>query len=344
MMKKPLLGISIGDPAGIGPEVSLKALESPEVRAACIPLLIGERWSLGRAQAAIGSPLRLQVVERPEEIVDDPSTAASLSPNTVKEEGVGYGILSAEAGRAAVAAIELAATLAMEKRLDGIVTAPINKEALHRAGCPWPGHTELLAHLTGASESRMLLIADSLRVAHNSTHVSLRKACDLARRPRIFRSLQLFDEGLKSLGIASPRLAVCGLNPHAGEGRLFGDEDLDEIVPAIADAVAAGIRAEGPFPGDTIFARARAGEFDGVLAMYHDQGHVAVKTLGFQIDPTTGRMASVRGVNISLGLPLIRTSVDHGTAFEIAGTGRARAESMVDAVLMAAEMARRRMA
>jgi 4-hydroxythreonine-4-phosphate dehydrogenase len=222
------------------------------------------------------------------------------------------------------------------------VTAPVNKEALRLAGCPFPGHTELLAHLTGAKESRMLLVAEGLRVAHNSTHVSLRRACELANMERVVRSLQIFHEGLKALGFGNPKIGVCGLNPHAGEHGLFGEEDEAEIRPAIEDARRQGVEASGPYPGDTLFARARAGEFDGVLAMYHDQGHVAVKTLGFQQDPESGTWTSVRGVNVSLGLPIIRTSVDHGTAFEIAGKGIARAESMVDAILLAARMAQNR--
>jgi 4-hydroxythreonine-4-phosphate dehydrogenase len=335
----PKLGITLGDPAGIGPEVSLKALDFPEVRAACIPLLIGEPWSVNRTRSILGSTRSLRIVADPSEATGD---AIFLLPtNAVPESSVRYGELSAEAGRAALAAIEAATALAMSGDLAGIVTAPINKEAIRLAGCPHPGHTELLADLTGAKESRMLLAADELKVAHNSVHVSLRRACELAERSRVLRSLQLFHEGLIRLGIAAPKIAVCGLNPHAGEHGLFGDEDEREIAPAVAEARAEGIKASGPYPADSIFARARAGEFDGVLAMYHDQGHIPVKTLGFRRDGAGGRMVA-KGVNVSLGLPIIRTSVDHGTAFEIAGKGVASAESMADAILMAARMAAHR--
>jgi 4-hydroxythreonine-4-phosphate dehydrogenase len=337
----PRLGITLGDPAGIGPEVAMKALALPEARAACIPILAGEERSAERAREVINSPLCIRAIRDPAEASDDPSVAFLLPTSTLTENPP-YGAVSADAGRAALAAIEKATALAMEGKLDGIVTAPVNKEAIALAGCPFPGHTELLAHLTGAKDSRMLLVAEGLRVAHNSVHVSLRRACDLAQRARILRSLQLFNEGLTALGLESPRIAVCGLNPHAGEHGLFGEEEEREIAPAIEDARSEGIHAEGPFPADTIFARARAGEFDGVLAMYHDQGHVPVKTLGFQQDPKTGEWTSVRGVNVSLGLPILRTSVDHGTAFEIAGKGIARAESMADALLLAAQMARSR--
>ncbi|MBW3624093.1 MAG: 4-hydroxythreonine-4-phosphate dehydrogenase PdxA [Armatimonadetes bacterium] len=341
-MTKPRIGITLGDPAGIGPEVALKALEDPTVRADCLPILVGGQGSVERARALVGSRLEIRPVRAPEDAPDDPSIAPLLEIRRDSGEELPYGRVSEEGGKAAVAAIEAATALALEGRLDGIATAPVNKEALQRAGCPFPGHTELLAHLTGAKESRMLLVAEGLRVAHNSTHVSLRRACDLAKKDRILRSIQLFHEGLKALGIGNPKIGVCGLNPHAGEGGLFGEEDAAEIAPAVEAARREKIDAHGPYPGDTLFARARAGEFDGALAMYHDQGHVAVKTLGFQQDPETGRWTSVRGVNISLGLPIIRTSVDHGTAFEIAGKGIARAESMADAILMAAQMARHR--
>ena len=338
-LRKPRLGITLGDPAGIGPEVALKSLLDPCVRAACVPVLIGEPWSVERTLALLDSPLQVQIVSDPADAPDDPGVAPLLSTHTTAPDRVQPGELSADGGRAALEAIRIGADLALHRRLDGIVTAPVNKEALQLAGCEHPGHTELLAALTGARDSRMLLVAEGLRVAHNSTHVSLRRACDLARRDRIVRSLELFDEGLKALGFERPRIGVCGLNPHAGENGLFGDEEEREIVPAVAEANQASMSAYGPFPADTLFARARSGEFDGVLAMYHDQGHVAVKTLGFQQDPETGRWTSVRGVNISLGLPILRTSVDHGTAFEIAGKGIARPESMADALLLAAQMA-----
>lgn len=336
---KPIIGVTLGDPAGIGPEVAVKALDSPEVWDACIPILVGEERSVEAARRLTGSALPLQRLSAPEDAPLDRHGLFLLPVSNNHEGEIEYGRLSAEAGATALAVIETATALALDRRIAAVVTAPVNKEALRLAGCPFPGHTELLAHLTGAKESRMLLVAEGLRVAHNSTHVSLRRACDMVKIDRVLRSLQILNEGLKALGFGKPKIGVCGLNPHAGENGLFGEEDAAEIAPAIEAANAEGIAAGGPFPADTLFARARSGEFDGVLAMYHDQGHVAVKTLGFQQDPDTGQWTSVRGVNVSLGLPIVRTSVDHGTAFEIAGKGIARAESMIDALLLAAQMA-----
>jgi 4-hydroxythreonine-4-phosphate dehydrogenase len=229
----------------------------------------------------------------------------------------------------------------MAKEVDGIVTGPISKEAWHRAGVLYPGHTEYLAGRVGTNDFGMMLVRDNWRVLHLSTHCSMRQALTYVRKERIVRMLRLFDEFLRGLDIAAPSIAVAGLNPHAGEGGLFGDEEITEIGPAIEEARRAGLRVTGPISPDTVFARGRTGEFDGVLAMYHDQGHVAVKTLAFE-PGSNGRWASVHGVNVTVGLPIIRTSVDHGVAFDIAGQGRARPESLVDAVLLAAQLARKR--
>jgi 4-hydroxythreonine-4-phosphate dehydrogenase len=235
------------------------------------------------------------------------------------------GQLSAQAGAAAVAAIKRAVELIGSGQADVLVTGPINKEAMRLAGHPWPGHTEMLADLCHVAEVRMMLVNEKLRVAHVSTHRSLRGAIDAATRDRVLLTIEMTHEGVRRLGVTQPRIAVCGINPHAGENGLFGDEDLREIVPAVADARGRGIDASGPWAADTVFWRAAAGEFDAVVAMYHDQGHVAIKVSGFD-----------DGVNVTLGLPFLRTSVDHGTAFDIAGRGIARWQSMAAAIRAAA--------
>jgi 4-hydroxythreonine-4-phosphate dehydrogenase len=261
-------------------------------------------------------------------VIEAASTDAPIAP----------GQLSAEAGRLAFAAIEQSIRLAQAGEIDAIDTAPINKEALNKAGYAYAGHTEILTELTGSSGSCMLLAHGSLRVTHVSTHVALADAPKRVTPERLRRVFALTHEACLDLGIAKPRIGVCALNPHAGEGGLFGREDQDIVAPVIEEFRAKGIAIEGPIPGDTIYVKALAGQFDAVVAMYHDQGHVAVKTLGFAMDAKTGLMSSLSGVNVTLGLPIIRTSVDHGTAFDIAGQGIANAASMVEAIEFAAQM------
>jgi 4-hydroxythreonine-4-phosphate dehydrogenase len=261
-------------------------------------------------------------------LIEAASTKATIAP----------GQLSAEAGRLAFAAIERAVRLALEGEIDAIVTAPINKEALNKAGYAYPGHTEILAELTGSRGSCMMLAHDQLKVTHVSTHVALADVPKRVTPERLRHVFALTHEALLDLGIAKPRIGVCALNPHAGEGGLFGREDQDIIAPVIEEFRAKGIAIEGPIPGDTVYVKALAGQFDAVVAMYHDQGHVAVKTLGFAMDPQTGLMSSLSGVNVTLGLPIVRTSVDHGTAFDIAGQGIANAASMIEAIEFAAKM------
>jgi 4-hydroxythreonine-4-phosphate dehydrogenase len=301
------LVISSGDPAGIGPEVTLKALAQPAVRELDVAIRVtGDPKLLRRTASALGLP----------EPQIEPAGDA---------HGVEAGRLSAEGGRAAVDAIKRAVELIQAGAADALVTAPINKEALKLAGYPWPGHTEMLADLCHVQEVRMLLVTDRLRVCHVTTHRSLRSAIEAATRARVLKTIEMTQAGGRMLGFERPRIAVCGLNPHAGEGGLFGDEERDEIEPAIADARSRGIDAGGPWPADTLFWRAAQGEFDFVIAMYHDQGHVPVKLAGFD-----------EGVNVTLGLPFLRSSVDHGTAFDIAGKGVARWQSMAAAIRVAA--------
>ena len=323
----PLLALTMGDPAGVGPEVIVKALQDRTVFDECRPFVIGDARLLKRTQAALGVEADVREVTVLANAGQWPDCIDVLPVAGIDVDRVAAGALSAEAGRAAVAWVRRGAELALAGEVAGIVTAPVNKEAVTLAGVPFTGHTELLAEMAG-SRVAMMLATERLRVVHVSTHVSLREACDRVRRDRVLETIRIAAEGCRRLGVAQPRIAVAGLNPHAGEHGLFGSEDAVEIAPAIADAVAAGIDASGPWPPDTIFYEAGEGKFDCVVAMYHDQGHIAIKLTDF-----------FGGVNITLGLPFVRTSVDHGTGFAIAGTGVANARSMRVAIKLAARMA-----
>lgn len=326
---KPILALTLGDPAGTGPELLTKALALPEIHSLCRPLVIGDAVTLERARTFTGVTQRIHVVASPEAATFSPDSIDVLDLHNVDAARLQLGRIDAMCGQAAYEAIKLATELALAGRVGAIVTSAINKAALNQAGHHFDGHTGLLAKLCGAPRATMMLVADQLRVSHVSTHVPLRVAIDRVRPPRILEVLQLTHDAIRRLGIASPRLAVAGLNPHAGEGGLFGDEEAQFIAPAIAEARELGLDALGPFPGDTIFFRTLQGEFDAAVAMYHDQGHVAAKMLGIW-----------RGVNVTLGLPLIRTSVEHGTDFANAGTGRGDPRSLVEAIKLAAAMAR----
>ena len=312
---RPVIAITMGDPSGVGPEVVAKALARPDVLAMCRPLVIGDTARLEAAAALCGVVLDRSTVE----IVDVGSVPADLP----------WGEVSAVGGDAAYRYIERAAELAMCGEVQAICTAPLNKEALHAAGHVYPGHTELLAHLTGTDEVSMMLVAPGLRVVHVTTHIGIIDAVAKIEPGLVARTIRRAHETLVRSGISAPRLAVCGINPHAGENGLFGHgEEGSKIEPAIAMVRAEGIDAVGPLPADTLFFRARRGDFDCVVAMYHDQGHGPVKVLGLEA-----------GVNITIGLPVVRTSVDHGTAFDIAGTGVADERSMVEALRQAVGLA-----
>ena len=326
----PLLGLTVGDPAGIGPEVTLKAARDPRVDAARL-LAIGSLEALRSAAAVVEDAPALHVVAAPGEARFEPGTLDVLPvPSDV---AVPVGKLSAEAGQIAFEGVERAVALALAGEIDGIVTAPLNKEAIALAGHPYPGHTEILADLTGTADFAMMLTALKLRVVHVTTHVGIRTMLERVTTQRVLTTIRLADRALRDMGFERPSVGVAGLNPHAGEGGLFGDEEATVIVPAIEQAKAEGIDATGPWPADTLFGRAVAGDFDVAVAMYHDQGHIAVKVLGFET-----------GVNATIGLPIVRTSVDHGTAFDIAGTGRAGADSLVEAITVGAAMAEARAA
>jgi 4-hydroxythreonine-4-phosphate dehydrogenase len=297
---------------------------------------------MAEALALVGSRLQVHSVGRVEDCVWDDKTLEVLDLGNVDMGSLPRAAVSAAAGKAAYEYIERAVGLARSRRIHGIVTAPVNKEALAAAGVLHSGHTEILAELTGTKAYAMLLMGKELRVIHVTTHVALRRVPELVTRERVLRTIRLGDRAMRDLGIARPRLAVCGLNPHAGEGGLFGDEEQVAIGPAIADARAEGVDATGPYPADTLMSRAAGGEFDCVVAMFHDQGHTPVKALGFRYDETKKAWTGLSGVNVTVGLPILRVSVDHGTAFDRAGTGTANPESMIEAILVAAEMARSR--
>jgi 4-hydroxythreonine-4-phosphate dehydrogenase len=303
----------MGDPAGVGPEVVVKALADPEVSGLADWVVVGDGVVAGEAERITGVKLR-----------------AELRDERQIREGFRFGELSAACGRAGLHYVKTATEMCLRGETQAMVTAPLNKEAVALGGVAFSGHTEYIAELCGNSDSRMLLVSERLKVVHVTTHIALRQACELDPA-RIRRTIELGHEAMRLMGYEEPRIAVCGLNPHAGEHGLFGEEDELFIVPVIKELRARGLDLSGPEPGDTVFLRAVKGKFDLVVAMYHDQGHIPMKLLDFD-----------RGVNVSIGLPIIRTSVDHGTAFDIAGKGLAREESMVCALKLAAQMAAQR--
>jgi len=341
---KPLIGITMGDPAGVGAEIIVKALARKRIHQICRPLVIGDLVTMRRALRTVAGPA-LELRRSDPGVIPEgknfrPGTINVADLANVDEHSLAYGTISAEYGRAAFAYIETAIALAMNGKIHGTVTAPIHKLALNRAGIPHPGHTEIYASLTGTSEYTMMLVEGDFRVAHVTGHCSLRQALERIKKRRILTVIRLTADMLRSLGIVTPRIAVSGLNPHAGDGGLFGDEEQREIAPAVAEAGALDARVYGPLPPDTCFARTAAGQFDAAVAMYHDQGHIPIKMKGFLWDDRCGCWSSVSGVNVTLGLPIIRTSVDHGVAFDIAGRGKASEQSMVAAIELAAGMAR----
>jgi 4-hydroxythreonine-4-phosphate dehydrogenase len=328
----------MGDPAGVGPEITAKALARPVVAAACRPIVIGDRSVMAATLALLRSQLTLHAVTSVDDCKFEPGHLECLDLANVDCATLPKATMSAEAGRAAYAYIETAVRLCQGGRIDGIVTAPVNKEALAAAGVQHSGHTEILARLTATKDFAMLLMGKELKVIHVTTHVALRRVPDLVTRERVGRVIQLAQQTMTGLGRPRARIAVCGLNPHAGEDGLFGDEEKTQIIPAIEEARRAGLDVHGPLPADTLFSRARGGEFDIVVAMYHDQGHVPVKTLGFTYDEKSGTWTGLSGVNVTVGLPFLRVSVDHGTAFDRAWKGIANPESMLEAIDVAVRL------
>lgn len=332
MNEKKIIGITMGDPAGIGAEISVKLFADPSLYQKCRPLLIGDAAVIEQAIRIIGAPLSVRTVQDVRDARFSFGFIDVLHIPCVDITQFSFGEVSAMCGDAAFQYVKTAIELAMEKKIDATVTNALNKEALNLAGHHFSGHTEIYAHFTGTSKYTMMLAHENLRVVHVSTHVSLREACDRVTTDRVLEVIRIADSACKTFGISSPKIGVAGLNPHCGENGLFGREEIEQIAPAVTQAQKEGIRAEGPIPPDTVFSKARGGWYDIVVAMYHDQGHIPLKVVGFVYDQTAGRWNSVAGVNITIGLPIIRTSVDHGTAFDQAGTGEANELSLKNAV------------
>lgn len=329
---KPLLGITMGDPAGIGPEVIAKALAGATVRRRCRPLVIGSFPVMQQAVKSLKLKMNVIRMEGHETVPPRSNHLAVLDPLDHPLGRFPRGVAAPETGAASVLFIKKAVELAQLGCIDGIVTAPINKEAINMAGCHFPGHTELLADLTKTQESGMMIIGGPLRIMFVTTHVSIKELPSLLTQDKIEKAIRLAHLALRDLfGIKKPRVGVAALNPHAGEHGLFGDEEAQVILPAARAAQARGIRASDPLPADTLFGKAARGDYDGVVALYHDQGLIPLKLVAFGTC-----------VNLTVGLPIIRTSVDHGTAFDIVGKGIADPGSLVEAITLAAKLAARR--
>lgn len=320
----------MGDAAGVGPEVIMKALAHRELYAIARPLVVGDAKHLAAAGRIVGSNLVVSVITEPEDARFEPGTVDCIDLALVPPD-TPFGRLSAACGEAAYRFVERAVGLALAGKVDAICTAPLNKEALNAAGHRYPGHTEILAEMTGTPEVSLMLLAPGMRVIHVTTHIGLVDAVERIDASLVERTIARGRELVRRAGIGEPRIAVCGINPHAGEAGLFGrGEEAAKIEPAIRACAARGWTVEGPLPADTLFYRARKGDFDLIVAMYHDQGHGPVKAVAFET-----------GVNVTAGLPVLRTSVDHGTAFDIAGTGKADETSMLEALRQAAALAPR---
>ena len=331
MGNKPTLAITMGDAAGIGPEVIAKTLMERRVYELCKPVVLGAAWAIEDGITLAKVPLKVRAVEHVADAAGVSGTIEVLEMGNLRREEVAMGQLSAACGRAAVEYIEEAARLAMSGEVDGIVTCPINKEAVHLAGFHGDiGHQEILSRMVGASLTATMLMTEGLRAAHLSTHKSLKEACDYVRKGNILAKLKLTVESMEQWGMERPRIAVAALNPHGGEGGLLGQEEIEEIEPAVREAQGLGMDVRGPFPADSVFYRAIAGEFDAVLALYHDQGHIATKVHNFE-----------DSVTVTMGIPFVRTSVDHGTAFDIAGKGIANHRSLLRSIEAAVQLVTR---
>lgn len=340
---RPLIAVTLGDPAGIGPEITVKAAVDHSFSEKCRLLVIGDEKVLKNAAAVVGRPdLEINVVEKPADGKYCAGCIDIVDMKAVDTSRLEIGKVSAMAGEAAFQYVKKAIELAMAGEVDATVTNALNKEALNLAGRHYSGHTEIYGELTKTENYTMMLAHQNLRVVHVSTHVSLREACSLAKKERILKVIRIADSACRDMGIEAPRIGVAGLNPHCGENGLFGREELEEIIPAVSAAREEGIDVYGPIPADTIFSKARGGWYDVVVAMYHDQGHIPLKAVGFVYNQEEQKWDAVEGVNITLGLPIIRTSVDHGTAFDQAGSGMANEFSLLNAIDYAIDFARNR--
>ncbi len=328
MARLPVVAITMGDPCGIGPEVVAKALAQQEIRDLCIPLVVGNVLVMSQALALVHSSLRTLEVQGVVDVDSSPATVSVLDPHNLNAEDVVPGQVSSGAGKASMEWVEMAAKLCLKGAVQAMATAPVNKEAAAAAGYQEIGHTELLQSMTGSTNVATMLMSGGLRVVHLTTHRSVRRACDAVTRENVLAKIRLTHDYFRQYGFPRPRIGVAALNPHASDGGLLGDEEATAIEPAVVEARAGGIDATGPVPADSLFHQAINGRYDVVVCMYHDQGHIPIKVYGFE-----------RSVSVNLGLPLVRTSVDHGTAFDIAGKGIAQAVSMAEAIKLAAYLA-----
>lgn len=339
-MGRPIVGITMGDPASIGPEISLKTFQDQQLYEKCRPLLIGDSNVLEKVMGILPDrKLQLNPITNLKDAKFQYGTMDVYDMHEVEISELQFGQVSKMAGNAAFQYVKKVIELANAHEVDATVTNALNKEAMNLAGHHYAGHTEIYGKFTHTPNYTMMLAHGNLRVVHVSTHVSLRKACDLVKKPRVAECIKLADEVCRNLGIKNPRVAVAGLNPHAGENGLFGDEEIKEIAPAVAEMRAKGVNVTGPVPADTVFAKCHGGMYDIVVAMYHDQGHIPVKVIGFQYDEQKKKWDSVAGINVTLGLPIIRTSVDHGTAFDQVLKGTANEVSLKNAIDYAVKLA-----
>lgn len=339
----PILAITLGDPCGSGPEITAKAMADKKIYDICRPLIVGDACVLSQAIAFIGleSTLKVRAIKRVEDAGFVFGTIDVYEVGAVTNaKALALGTVNALGGEAGFSYVKAAIELAMADKVHGTVTNAISKEAINLAGHHFSGHTEIYSHLTNTKKYCMMLAHNDFRVAHVSTHVSLREACDRCKKERILEVIELSDKACRDLGIEAPRIAVAGLNPHCGENGMFGTEEKTEIEPAVAIAREKGIDAIGPLPPDTVFSQAIGGWYDIVVCMYHDQGHIPTKVQGFVYDREEKQWNAVAGVNITLGLPIVRTSVDHGTAFDHAGKGDANALSLVNAIEYGARLSK----
>ena len=354
IMNLPILGISMGDPFGNGPEITVKALTDPSIYKRCRPLVVGDVSSMEYAaeveKTLYGKDIKIRSISKPSEAAFQYGVIDVLDMGLVKREDIpsssnnpkpfGKGA-TALGGEAAFRYVVKVIKLAMDGEIDATVTNALSKEAINMAGHHYSGHTEIYAHYTGTDKYTMMLAHNDLRVVHVSTHVSLREACDRVKKQRVLDVIRIANKGCKAIGIENPKVAVAGLNPHCGENGMFGREEIEEIQPAIDEAMAEGIiiPEKKPTPPDTVFSKALGGWYDIVVCMYHDQGHIPLKVKGFVYNKEVGHWDAVAGVNVTLGLPIIRASVDHGTGFGHAGDGRANELSLVNAMDYGIKMA-----
>ena len=339
-MSRPVLGISIGDPAGIGPEICVKALALEEIYNKAVPVVYADKVVLEDALEITVKKFTLNQIEDPKDALGKSGTIDFIKSGVItKKEDYAYSTVGVASGEASFQYVIMAIKDAMDGKTAGVVTGPINKEAINMAGHSYAGHTEIFADYTQTKNYGMLLSGGGLNVIHVTTHVSMRQACELITKERVLNVIRLANKALVLMGRKTRRIAVAGFNAHASENGLFGSEEERAIIPAIEAAKAEGLDLTGPVPPDTVFVKAMGGQFDVVVAMYHDQGHIPLKLMGFKMDPKTGLYSQMSGINATIGLPIIRTSVDHGTAFGKAGKNKANEESLVDAINMAISFA-----